>query len=82
MANNEGRIQALAGCEPDTARIHTRGEEDGCRKLGRIGVGSVSGTLCCMIICITGSGTPKALQDLMSRLATIPCSLVIVSIFS
>lgn len=81
MAYNEGGIQALAGCEPDTARIHTGGEEDGRRKLSRIGVGSVSGTLCCMIICITARGTLKQLQDLISRQATIPCSLVIVSIF-
>lgn len=51
MAYNEGRIQALAGCQPDTARIHTSGEENSRRKLGRIGVGSISSTLRCMIRC-------------------------------
>ncbi len=57
MAYNEGRIQALAGCQPDTARIHTSGEENSRRKLSRIGVGSVSSTLRCMIACINGGGT-------------------------
>ena len=56
MAYNEGRIQALAGCQSDTARIHTGGEEDSRRKLSRIGVGSVFGTLRCMIACIDDRG--------------------------
>ena len=46
MANHESRVQALASCEPSTARIHTSGEEDSCGKLSRIGLGSVLSTLC------------------------------------
>lgn len=58
MASDEGRVQAMAGCQSDTARLHTSGEEDSSRKHGRTGMGGVPGTLRCMIASMIKEDVP------------------------
>ena len=50
VACHERGLQTLAGCQPSAASVHSRGKEDGRRKLGRHGMGSVSGIVRCPII--------------------------------
>ncbi len=50
VARYESGIQAVAGRQSSAAPVHSRGEEDGCRKLSRNGMGSVSGIVRCSIV--------------------------------
>ena len=48
MAYNESWVQALACCQPDTACFHPRRTEGIGGESRRPGLGSVSGTVCCL----------------------------------
>lgn len=50
VACHESRLQALAGRQPGAAFVHSCGKEDGGGKLGRDGMGSVSGIVRCPIV--------------------------------
>ena len=50
VACHESGIQILAGRQSGAAPVHSSGEEDGCRKLSRNGMGSVSGIVCCPVV--------------------------------
>lgn len=50
VACHESRLQALAGRQFGAAFVHSRGKEDGCGKLSRNGMGSVSGIVRCPIV--------------------------------
>ena len=48
VADNEGRIQALARCQFDTTFVHTSRAENTGGESSWIGLGRVSGTICCL----------------------------------
>ena len=50
VACHDSGLQALASRQPSAASVHSRGKEDGRRKLSRHGMGSVSGTVRCPIV--------------------------------
>ena len=50
VACHDSGLQALASCQPSAASVHSRGKEDGRRKLSRHGLGSVSGIVRCPIV--------------------------------
>ena len=43
----------MAGRQSGAASVHSRGAQDGRRKLSRNGMGSVSGIVCCTIVVLT-----------------------------
>ena len=56
MACHESGLQIMAGRQFGAASVHPRGKEDGCRKLSRNGMGSVSGVVRCPVVdLITGA---------------------------
>lgn len=63
VACHESGIQAVAGRQSGAASVHSCGAQDGRRKLGRNGVGSVSGTVCCTIVVLTTVVLSKSLKQ-------------------
>ena len=50
VACHESGLQAMAGRQSRAASVHPCGKEDGCRKLSRDGMGSVSGIVRCPVV--------------------------------